>query len=135
MRRARITLKICGALCVLGFSGPAHAHPSYAMFDMTVEQVLTGTVERFDYTIPHSWLHLTVELEDGEKKAWALEMDGVPDLYRQGIKGDFVAQGDVVMVKINPMRGDRPGGLWRGSVDIGGNAFGDTEGLVAPKAD
>lgn len=112
---------------------PVQAHPSYAMFDLTIELVMTGVVERFDYTIPHSWLHLKVVDEDGVERHWALEMDGVPDLFRNGIMGDFVTPGETITVRANPMRGNRPGGLWRGSVDAQGNAYGEAEGLEPPQ--
>ena len=112
--------------------GPAQAHPSYAMFDLTVEMVMTVVVERFDFTIPHSWLHVTVIEPDGEERQMALEMEGVPELYRQGIRGDFVAPGQTITIRANPMRGNRPGGLWRGSVDAEGNRYGEAEGLEPP---
>jgi hypothetical protein len=95
------------------------------MFDMSTTLQLTGVVERFDYTIPHSWLHIVVTDDDGEVKHWALEMDGVPQLYRQGIKSDFVYPGLGVTVLLNPMRGNRPSGLWRGHVDSEGGIFGE----------
>lgn len=113
-------------------SAPGHAHPSYAMFDLTVELVMTGVVERFDYTIPHSWLHISVVDTDGTERPWALEMDGVPALYQNGIMADFVEPGEIVTVRINPLRGGRPGGLWRGSVDAQGNTYGEAKGLDVP---
>lgn len=124
----RLTIAAATLLAAPSASG----HPSYAMFDLSIELVLTGEVERFDYTIPHSWLHLTIVDDQGVERQWALEMDGVPDLYRNGIMGDFVTPGETISVRANPMRGNRPGGLWRGSVDAQGNAYGEAEGLDPP---
>lgn len=124
------TMVLAAALAAA--AAPAPAHPSYAMFDLSIEMIMTGVVERFDYTIPHSWLHLTVVDEDGVERQWALEMNGVPDLYREGIMGDFVVPGETITVRANPMRGGRPGGLWRGSIDAEGNAHGEAAGLEPP---
>jgi hypothetical protein len=117
-------LRLVAVATLIG-SGSVQAHPSYAMFDMSTTLQLTGIVERFDYTIPHSWLHIVVTDNDGEVKHWALEMDGVPELYRQGIKSDSVYPGLGVTVLLNPMRGNRPSGLWRGHVDSKGGIFGE----------
>ena len=122
---------LAGALA-LGVPTSGGAHPSYAMYQMDVEMVLEGVVKSFDYTIPHSWLQLTVTGEDGAPMDWALEMEGVPALFQQGIKQDYVAPGDAITVRIHPMRGNRPAGLWRGSVDAEGDAFGNAEGLEPP---
>lgn len=130
---ARIRRSAVATAAFFCLAAPASGHPSYAMFDLSIDLVMTAKVERFDYTIPHSWLHLTVIEDDGTERQWALEMDGVPDLYRNGIMGDFVTPGEIITVRANPMRGNRPGGLWRGSIDAQGNAYGEAEGLDAPE--
>lgn len=107
-------------------------HPSYAMYLMDQEIILVGEVKSFDYTIPHSWLQLVITGEDGNAQDWAIEMEGVPQLFPQGIRQDYVAPGDRITVLVHPMRGDRPAGLWQGSVDAEGRAFGRGEGLEAP---
>ncbi len=107
-------------------------HPSYAMYLMDQEMVLVGEVKSFDYTIPHSWLQLIIVGEDGSAQDWAIEMEGVPQLFPQGIRPDYIAPGDTITVLVHPMRGNRPAGLWQGSIDAAGRAFGRAEGLEAP---
>ena len=41
------------------------AHHSFAMFDRSVERVATGTVVRWAFNAPHSWLYLNVKNADG----------------------------------------------------------------------
>lgn len=130
--RARATGLIFSAVLVLTAPTAALGHPSYAMYLMDQEMVLVGEVKSFDYTIPHSWLQLVVTGEDGTAQDWAIEMEGVPQLFPQGIRQDYVAPGDRITVLVHPMRGDRPAGLWQGSIDAGGRAFGRAEGLDAP---
>ncbi|QJR19811.1 DUF6152 family protein [Pelagibacterium halotolerans] len=111
---------------------PAPAHPSYAMYHMDMQVVIEGEVIAFDYAIPHSWLRISTDGDDGQSREWAIEMEGVPALFQKGIKSDYVATGDRITLRISPMRGDRPGGLWLGSVDAEGVAFGAAEGLEPP---
>ena len=43
----------------------ALAHHSFAMFDKSIEKVATGTVVRWAFSVPHSWLYLDVKNPDG----------------------------------------------------------------------
>jgi len=51
----------------------AFAHHSFAMFDHTVEKVATGTVARWAFNVPHSWLYLNVKNPDGTETLWSFE--------------------------------------------------------------
>ena len=132
--KSRLALPSWLGVAALMSVGPTLGHPSYAMFDMNRNVRVTGVVERFDYAIPHSWLHVMIEDEGGEAQTISLEMPGVPDLYRQGIKSGSLFPGLSVTLVINPMRGDRPGGLWRGHVDGKGAIYGELLDLL-PRAE
>jgi len=119
-------------LSAFPLSSPASAHPSYGIYHMDTLVEIEGIVVSFEYAIPHSWLQLSVAGEDGGTVQWALEMEGIPTLVQQGIRRDYVGPGDRITVRINPMRGNRPAGLWRGSIDASGQAFGSADGLVPP---
>ena len=43
----------------------AEAHHSFAMFDREQEIVKTGTVVRWAFNNPHSWLYMNVKNADG----------------------------------------------------------------------
>ena len=66
-------------LAVLGLGGlmgttPATAHHSFAMFDMTKSVRLEGTVKRFEWTNPHSWIFLEVAGPGATVEQWTIEL-------------------------------------------------------------
>ena len=66
-------------LAAIGLSGlmgttPAMAHHSLAMFDMSKSVRLEGTVKRFDWTNPHSWIFLEVAGPEATTEQWTIEL-------------------------------------------------------------
>jgi hypothetical protein len=118
------------ALALLALASvPAAAHHSAAMFDHAVELTLKGTVTRFDYVNPHSWLYVNVENEDGSVTEWGFELDAPPRLRRIGVSPNHWQEGDAVTVKTNPLKDGRPAGHLVGAVTEGGRKFGNTAGI------
>lgn len=118
------------ALLVL-VSGPAAPHHSAAMFDDEVTLQLHGTVTRFEYVNPHSWLYVEVENEDGSVTEWGFELDAPPRLRRVGVSPNFWRAGDVVTLNTHPLKDGRPAGHLVGAVTEAGRTFGDTAGITA----
>jgi hypothetical protein len=108
---------------------PAGAHHSAAMFDFEQEVYLEGTVTRFDYVNPHSWLYVNVENDDGSVTEWGFELGAPPLLRRQGISPRFWEPGDQVVLKTNPLKDGRPAGHLAGAISGNEKHFGNTEGL------
>jgi hypothetical protein len=117
------------ASVVLG-SLPAVAHHSGAMFDPEVVLTLKGTVTRFDYVNPHSWLYINVANDDGTHTEWGFELDAPPRLRRVGVSPNFWQEGDSITVKTNPLKDGRPAGHLVGAVSEGGRTFGNTDGIA-----
>lgn len=114
----------------LGFAAvPGAAHHSAAMFDDQVVLTLEGTVTKFDYVNPHSWLYVNVENDDGTVTEWGFELDAPPRLRRVGVSPNFWQPGDEVVVKTNPLKDGRPAGHLVGAVKEGGRPFGNVEGI------
>jgi hypothetical protein len=88
----------------------AGAHHSFAMFDKTVERVVTGTVARWAFNVPHSWLYLNIRNEDGTETLWSFEGSAPPSLLTRGITGATFEPGDTVTISYCPLRDGRPGG-------------------------
>jgi hypothetical protein len=88
----------------------AMAHHSFAMFDRSVEKVATGTVARWQFKAPHSWLDLTVKSADGTETLWSFEGSAPPSLLTRGITGSTFEPGATVTVSYCPMKDGRPGG-------------------------
>jgi hypothetical protein len=88
----------------------ASAHHSHSMFDMTREVSLTGTVTSFSYRNPHVFLYVDVKNDKGEVVSWAVEMSNISNMETRGIYLSTFKAGDVVTVKINPLKDGRLGG-------------------------
>jgi hypothetical protein len=119
------------AIIVLG-SASARAHHSGAMFDSDVVLTLEGTVTRFDYLNPHSWLYVNVANENGTFTEWGFELDAPPRLRRLGVSPSHWQAGDAITVKTNPLKDGRPAGHLVGAVTAAGREFGNTAGITRP---
>ena len=86
------------------------AHHSFAMFDRSVEKVATGTVVRWAFNAPHSWLYLNVKNADGSETLWSFEGSAPPSLLQRGITGSTFEPGATVTISYCPMKDGRPGG-------------------------
>jgi len=88
----------------------AVAHHSFAMFDRTTEKVATGTVVRWTFNNPHSWLHLNVKDKDGKETLWSFEASSPTALLQRGITGTTFEPGHTITVLYCPLKDGRPGG-------------------------
>lgn len=102
----------------------AFAHHSFAAFDMTKLETVSGKVVEVQYKNPHAWLF--VDVKDGENTVtYAIEMGGPNILMRQGWMVDTVKVGDLVSVQMNPMRDStKKGGSIVGLKQASGKVFG-----------
>jgi len=90
---------------------PAPAHHSFAMFDADRTVTLQGTVKEFEWTNPHSWLHIMVRDEaTGQQSVWALELSSPARLKRMGMSADSVKPGDAISVTFHPLKDGARGG-------------------------
>jgi hypothetical protein len=86
------------------------AHHSFAMFDRTIEKVATGTVVKWTFNNPHSWLYLNVKNKDGSETLWSFEGSAPPALLQRGITGTTFEPGKTITVLYCPLKDGRPGG-------------------------
>jgi len=98
----------CGAavLLVAGLllSGPSDAHHSPAAFDRTQEVRLEGTVTRFAYNNPHSYLTIEIVGDDGRRISQEIEVAPISTVRPLGLTRDSLQVGDRVTVRANPSR-------------------------------
>ncbi len=103
-------LILASALGVAALAGGAHAHHSYAMFDMTKSVDLKGTVVQFKWTNPHAWLVIAIKDANGNPVNWNVEMNSPNNLMLLGWKRTTLKAGDEVTITVHPLRGDKAGG-------------------------
>ena len=106
---------------------PAVAHHSYAMFDGAKTTTVEGTVKQFQWTNPHSWVHVTVSDPAGQPVDWAIEMGAPNGLVRQGWTPKTLTPGMKVKVTMHPLRDGKPGGQFMAATLPDGKQLGDPD--------
>src|ERR1700691_1372142 len=108
MTRAARRIIILASL-VAGATSLAVAHHSYSAFDMTGEKTVSGTIKKFDWTNPHSWIWIDVKNEKGEVETWGIEGMSPNYLARRGWTRSTLKPGDKVTIIFHPLK-DGAGG-------------------------
>lgn len=88
---ARVSLMI--AMC---HAGVALAHHSHATLDPDDVRVLTGTVTRYGWQMPHVFLKVLAPNPEGKLVEYSIEMGNPPSMAREGWGKDTLKEGDVV---------------------------------------
>ena len=99
------------------------AHHSHAMFDTSREVTITGTVTNYSYRNPHVFLYVDVKADNGDVVSWAVEMSNIANMQSRGIYRSTFKMGDVVTVKVNPLKDGRPGGNYTSITAADGKTF------------
>jgi len=111
-----MNLKVIGfaAIAASILAVQAEAHHSFAMFDHEKMISISGTVKEFEWTNPHSWIHLTaVDQATGRNVDWSFEMGSVGQIAAQGWKADSIKPGDKITVDGHPLKDGSRGGQYR----------------------
>ena len=112
-----------GAALLASVALQATAHHSGAMFDDAKVLELTGTVKEMQWTNPHIWIQVVVE-DKGVKTEWSIEGGSPNSLSRNGWRSTTFKPGDVVTIKINPMKDGTPAGGFIGAKFADGKTIG-----------
>jgi hypothetical protein len=93
------------ALAVLGVSGYAFAHHSFAATYREKDSVtIEGELVQLDFRNPHSFVHVDAKQKDGTTVRYAVEWGGVGQLGQQGITRETFKVGDHVIISGAPGR-------------------------------
>jgi hypothetical protein len=104
---ARCSPRIWGlsvALLLASAALPAAAHHAASMFDMTKQITLHGTVEKWLWANPHSWLYIRVMKPDGSQEIWGFEGGSTGMAAREGWNAADMKPGDKVAATGAPER-------------------------------
>lgn len=98
------------AASVLAASG-AFAHHSAAMFNLSQKVVLNGTIRRFDWQNPHTWIVFEASNGHGGVEQYGIEGMSPNYLVRHGWNLHTLNAGDKVELTIYPLKDGDRGGL------------------------
>jgi hypothetical protein len=90
----------------------ATAHHSFAPFDLTMEKTITGTVSKFEWTNPHSWIWVDVPNGKGGVDTWAVEGMSPNYLARRGWTKSTLKFGDKISIAVRPMKNGQNAGMF-----------------------
>ena len=109
MRRSTLVLG-SAALLFAGTAGTAHH--STAMFEWGKEvPMANATVERWEWTNPHTFLYVKVTNAKGQTEQWAFEGMSPNHLSRAGWNARTLKPGDKISLTYYKLKDDRKGGF------------------------
>jgi hypothetical protein len=99
-----MTIKKLGvpAIAILSIASamPTLAHHSFsAEFDVSRPVLLTGVVQRMEFSNPHSWIYVEVTTDSGEVQEWAVEGAAPNALLRRGFSRTSLPAGIEIEVR------------------------------------
>jgi len=113
--KARLTIAVAALALAAGAAAPALAHHSFAMFDFQASKTVTGTVEQFDWTNPHTfiWLQVPTAAGNGVTERYGFEGMSPNFLGRRGWTKSTLKPGDKVTVTYHPLKDGSKGGTYQ----------------------
>lgn len=124
LRATAMALSAVAALGAIG-GGPASAHHSYAMFDLTRTVVLDATVQQFRWSNPHAFIRVAVAGPNGTEEVWSIEMTSPNNLVESGWTRRTLRTGDRVRLYVHPLRSGARGGSYAGVRLANGTTLGE----------
>ena len=101
---------VLSAIILLGAGASASAHHSFAVFDMTAQKSIDGTVKKVDWTNPHVWVWVDVPTASGSE-TYGFEGMSPNFLARRGWSRTTLQTGMKVTVQFRPLKDGKPGGM------------------------
>ena len=94
------------AIVVLGLvlAGVAAAHHSPAAFDQSKEVLVEGTLTKFAFNNPHTYLTVEISGPDGTPMSQEVEAGPISTIQPLGLTRDSLRVGERVVVRANPNR-------------------------------
>jgi hypothetical protein len=131
MRRVQQLTAACAGLFL---AAAAFAHHSFAMFDMSKQITVVGTVREVEWVSPHMWLWLDVTgAGQAAPQVYGFEALSAGELHRrEGWSKSTVKPGDKITVQYAPFRNGKAGGRLVHVLLADGRTLGAGAGDAAP---
>ena len=110
-KMSRIVVAAAVAMVLSGASTVVMAHHSFAVFDLTAQKSIDGTVKKVDWTNPHVWVWVDVPTTAGGSETYAFEGMSPNFLARRGWSRTTLQTGMKVTVQFRPLKDGKPGGM------------------------
>jgi hypothetical protein len=108
LRIGAMAIAVAATVCAVG---RASAHHSTAMFDMTKNVSLQGTIKEFQWTNPHTFIYIEVPNGAGGMDEYGIEGMSPNYLARVGWDKHTLSSGEKVELIIHPLKDGRKGGF------------------------
>ena len=97
---------------VTAMAGTAFAHHSFAMYDQSKQETMTGKLTRFIPGANHAQLIFEIVGQDGKIQlgpdgkaiVWGIELGPAATIAQQGVTVEAFQPGTVITVTLNPLR-------------------------------
>ena len=106
----KLCVSVAAAVAAFLLAGSALAHHSFATFDQTKVEHVRGTVKDFEWTNPHTWLHLDLVEGNGAVRTWSFEGGAPEQLASLGWKPERFHAGEKVEIGFRPTKDGSRGG-------------------------
>ena len=123
MKMSVLVTTLAIATMTLGSGVRLAAHHSHAMFDMSQELTLVGTINKVVFRNPHVMMYVDVKKPDGDVESWSVEMSTIDNEQRRGLYKDSLKPGEMVTVKLHPLRDGRKGGNYTSITTADGKTY------------
>ncbi len=108
MKAIRTSLLVAAGLAV---AHSAAAHHSFAMFDVSQRNTVSGTVRAFEWSAPHVWIWISADDGSGGIRTYGFESVDPAALQRwNGWSKHSLNVGDKITVEWHPLKNGKDGG-------------------------
>jgi hypothetical protein len=107
---AAASIAAMGLVVLIGVPAVAH-HSAAPFYDATKRVSAQGSVTRFLFKNPHSFLYFEATDDKGQKAEWQIELGPAASLTRTGWTPDTLKPGTLIKAEGQPSRADGSHGM------------------------
>ena len=104
------SVAVIGLVALTGVTAIAH-HSAAPFYDATKRVAAQGTVTRFLFKNPHSFLYFEATDDKGQKAEWQIELGPAASLTRTGWTPDTLKPGTAIKAEGQPSRAEGSHGM------------------------